>query len=59
VHRSPGRVRETAAVDDVVAVKIGLADGKIGYFLTFGRIQDVVDPEPVCGLVLRFADRSR
>lgn len=42
-------------VDDVIAVKVTLADGGERYFLTWGRIQDPVDPGPVCALVLRHA----
>jgi hypothetical protein len=33
-------------MDDVIAVKVELADGAARYFLAFGRIQDHVDPEP-------------
>jgi len=51
----PRPVVNTADVDDVVAVEVRLADGGLRYFLTWGRIQDVVDPEPVCELVLRFS----
>jgi hypothetical protein len=40
-------------VEDVVAVEVRLADGGARYFLTWGRIQDRVDPGPVCELVLR------
>lgn len=46
---------DTADVDDLVAVEVRLADGGSRYFLTWGRIQAVVDPEPVCELVLRFS----
>ncbi len=42
-------------MDDVVAVEVTLANGGRRYFLTWGRIQDPVDPAPVCNLVLRFA----
>jgi hypothetical protein len=52
---SPVLVRDTALVDDVVAVKVELADGTSRYFLTFGRIQDVVEPGPLCELVLSHA----
>jgi hypothetical protein len=40
-------------VDDVVAVRVRLANGEARYFLTWGRVQDPVDPEPLCALVLR------
>ena len=42
-------------MDDVIAVEVRLADGGRRYFLTWGRIQDAVDPGPVRDLVLRFA----
>ena len=35
-------------MDDVVAVELGLGDGEPRYFLTWGRIQNAVDPAPVC-----------
>jgi hypothetical protein len=44
-------------MDDVVAVEVQLADGASRYFLTWGRIQDPVDPTPVCDLVLEAAER--
>ncbi|MGH9439737.1 MAG: hypothetical protein ACRD22_18120 [Terriglobia bacterium] len=42
-------------MDDLIAVEVCLADGGRRYFLTWGHIQDTVDPEPVCDLVLRFS----
>jgi hypothetical protein len=42
-------------VDDVIAVAVRLADGRQRYFLTWGRIQDRIDPGPVCDLVFRFS----
>src|SRR5262249_52096581 len=39
-------------VDDVIAVRVTLADGGERYFLTWGRIQDVIDSAPVSALVL-------
>ncbi|HSR84892.1 MAG TPA: hypothetical protein VLM11_12000 [Streptosporangiaceae bacterium] len=42
-------------MDDVVAVAVSLADSSTRYFATWGRIQDNVDPGPVCEVVLRFA----
>ncbi len=44
-------------MDDVVAVEVQLADGAFRYFLTWGRIQDSVDPTPVCDIVLEAAQR--
>jgi hypothetical protein len=48
-------VGHTGGVDDVIAVAVRLADGRQRYFLTWGRIQDNVDPGPVCDLVFRFS----
>lgn len=42
-------------MDDVVAVEVELADGGRRYFVTWGRIQATVDPEPLCELVLSHA----
>lgn len=39
----------------MIAVAVRLADGGQRYFLAWGRIQDAVDPEPVCALVLRYS----
>jgi hypothetical protein len=44
-----------AGVENVVAVEVALTDGGKRYFLTWGRIQDVIDPAPLCDVVLRFA----
>jgi hypothetical protein len=44
-------------VEDVIAVEVTLTDGARRFFLTYGRIQDRVDPGPVCELVLRHAHR--
>jgi hypothetical protein len=40
-------------VDDVVAVEVRLEDQQRRYFMTWGRIQAVVDPGPLAELVLR------
>lgn len=42
-------------MEDLIAVEVELADGGTRYFLTWGRIQDPVDPTPVCELVLHHA----
>lgn len=42
-------------MDDVVAVRVELGDGTARYFLTWGRIQDEVDPVPLENLVLQHA----
>jgi hypothetical protein len=39
-------------MDDIVAVEIRLATGENRYFLTWGRIQDAVEPKPLAELVL-------
>ena len=44
-------------MDDVIAVAAELADGSCRYFVTWGRIQDVVDPEPVCKVLEPIARR--
>ena len=40
-------------VEDIVAVEVRLADGHRRYFLTWGRIQDPVNPRPLAETVLR------
>jgi hypothetical protein len=42
-------------MEDIVAVEVRLADGQRRYFLTWGRIQDPVDPHPLAEIVLRNA----
>jgi hypothetical protein len=49
--------RRTLSMEDVVAVEVELEDGARRYFLTWGRIQDAVDPGPLCALVLAVAPR--
>jgi hypothetical protein len=39
-------------MEDIVAVAITLEDGARRYFLTWGRIQDPVDPEPLEQIIL-------
>lgn len=43
-------------MDDLVAVEVMLTTGHRRYFVTWGRIQDPVNPDPLCALVLRHAD---
>jgi hypothetical protein len=43
-------------MDDLVAVEVVLTTGHRRYFLTWGRIQDPVDPEPVCVIVRDHAE---
>lgn len=40
-------------MEAVIAVEVRLVDGGRRYFITWGRIQAPVDPNPVCDLVLR------
>jgi len=42
-------------MEDVVAVEVRLSDGSARYFITWGRIQDSVDPTEVEALVLAFS----
>jgi hypothetical protein len=44
-------------VEDIVAVEVRLADGQRRHFLTWGRVQDTVDPKPLAEVVLRNAHR--
>lgn len=39
-------------MEDIVAVKVDLEDGTHRFFLTWGRIQDSIDPEPLEQLIL-------
>jgi len=43
-------------MEDVIAVEVRLDGGARRFFVTWGRIQDQVDPDPVCALVMRFAE---
>ena len=42
-------------MDDVIAVEVTLDDEERRYFITWGRIQDAVDPGPVAEVVLSHA----
>jgi len=44
-------------MEEVVAVEVVLEDGSSRYFMTWGRIQDVVDPEPLEQLILKHSSR--
>ena len=44
-------------MEDMVAVEVVLEDGSSRYFMTWGRIQDVVDPEPLEQLILKHSSR--
>jgi hypothetical protein len=43
-------------MDDVIAVRVALENGEARYFVTYGRIQEAVDPEPVSAIVLNYAE---
>jgi hypothetical protein len=43
-------------MDDVVAVEVRTSDGSRSYFITWGRIQDRLDPGPLERLMLGVAD---
>jgi hypothetical protein len=43
------------AVDDLVAVRLTLESGDERYFMTWGRIQDAVDPGPLEKIVLKWS----
>ena len=44
-------------MDDLVAVRVRLLSGEARYFITYGRIQDPVDPAPLEEIVLRQAGK--
>jgi len=44
-------------MEDIIAVEVKLGSGGVRYFLTWGRVQDTVDPTPVEELVLRESSR--
>jgi hypothetical protein len=44
-------------VEDVIAVEVQTDDGRSCYFITWGRIQDRIDPEPVESVILAVARR--
>jgi hypothetical protein len=44
-------------VDDWVAVEVKTDTGRSGFFVTWGRIQDAVDPRPLEDVTLRVATR--
>jgi hypothetical protein len=43
-------------MEDLVAVELITLEGPVCYFITWGRIQDAVDPEPLEQLILSVAD---
>jgi hypothetical protein len=45
-------------MEDVTAVEVRLKDGSSRFFVTWGRIQDPVDPAPVCDLVMRHVSEA-
>jgi hypothetical protein len=43
-------------MEDIVAVELTSTDGDVCYFVTWGRIQDAVDPKPLERLILKHAN---
>ena len=39
-------------MDDIVAVRVELDTGEHRYFITWGRLHDVVDPRPLAHVIL-------
>jgi hypothetical protein len=52
-------VQNRHLVNDVVAVEVRLTDSSRRYFVTWGRIQDPVDPKPLCDLVLKTTNEAQ
>ncbi len=44
---------------DIVAVEVSTDSGRICYFLTWGRVQDPVDPAPLEGLIMEVVPRFK
>ena len=44
-------------MEDIVAVEVRLRTGENRFFLTWGRIQDPVDPAPLAAIVLEVSTR--
>lgn len=42
-------------MEDLVAVAVTTAEGPVAFFVTWGRIQDATDPEPLEALILDVA----
>lgn len=45
-------------MEDWVAVEVQTDSGRLGFFITWGRIQNPVDPRPLEELTVRIAGRS-
>ena len=43
-------------MEDIVAVELSTTEGTVCYFVTWGRIQNRIDPEPLERLILKVAD---
>lgn len=41
-------------MEDIVTIVVQLEDGEERFFMTWGRIQDIVDPEPLEQLVFKY-----
>lgn len=44
-------------MDDIVALAVEIESGEERFFLTWGRIQDAIDPKPLENLILKQAPR--
>jgi hypothetical protein len=44
-------------MEDIVAVAVQLTNGQEVFFLTWGRIQDTVNPKPLAELILKQSHR--
>lgn len=42
-------------MEDLVAVELTTVEGPVCYFVTWGRIQDATDPEPLEALIMKVA----
>jgi hypothetical protein len=48
-------VCETGSIEDLVAIAVTTVEGPVAYFVTWGRIQDATDPEPLEALIMDVA----
>jgi hypothetical protein len=44
-------------MEDIIAVELTTTEGDVCYFVTWGRIQSAVEPEPIESLILKEAHR--
>jgi len=55
-YRAVSAICHTRGMEDIVAVELSTTEGTVCYFVTWGRIQNRVDPEPLERLILKVAD---